>query len=53
MVSKDEILNKLKFTMEASIDEVRKQKDGDNAIELFCLIGMMPNGITEKDLKAI
>ena len=24
MVSKDEILNKLKFTMEASIDEVRK-----------------------------
>ena len=41
-------VNSLKVSMDASVQYVRSTQP--QAIDLFCLLGMMPGGATQKDL---
>jgi len=44
-------MNMLRNSIETSIEQVKSKEP--LAIELFCLLGLLPNGISENDLTLI
>ena len=44
-------IDSLKVSLDASVQHVRKQSEA--AIELFCLLGLLPGGVTEPQLSEL